>query len=302
MTLAAVGCGAQKQLSYGSCCAVTVCNGSYGYVGRPWKIVRGLAALMTAAACASLIAVLAIYGISQAALWASLVAGVAGAVAAGTAVWPLIRLTPSSLSTPVPHLPRWVVARQAELSAVVAGLTRGSNSRVGITTGLYGAGGFGKTTLALMACADKRVRRRFNGRVYIVTIGRDITGPDQIAAKVNDVIKWVAGENATYTDPEVAGRSLGSLLDAGPRRLLVLDDVWSLDQLSPFTEGGRQCARLVTTRVQSLVADWDVPVRVDQMSPSQARNLLTATTADGGKSSRGTPGRHRPVAIAAAAD
>jgi hypothetical protein len=244
-------------------------------MGRAWKIVRGLAALMTAAACVSLIAVLAIYGISQAALWASLVAGVAGAVAAGAAVWPLIRLTPSSLSTPVPHVPGWVVARPAELSAVVAGLTRGSSSRVGITTGLHGAGGFGKTTLALMACADERVRRRFRGRVYLVTIGRDVTGSDQIVAKVNDVIKWVTGESASYTDPEVAGRNLGSLLDAGPRRLLVLDDVWSREQLSPFTEGGRQCARLVTTRVLGLVADWDMPVRVDQMSPSQARNLLT---------------------------
>ena len=37
---------------------------------------------------------------------------------------------------------------------------------VGITTGLYGVGGFGKTTLAQMVCADRRVRRRF-GDAYI---------------------------------------------------------------------------------------------------------------------------------------
>ena len=146
---------------------------------------------------------------------------------------------------------------------VAAGVMRGSPGRrqgggrgrtVGITTGLYGAGGFGKTTLAQMVCADRRVRRRFGGRVYLVTVGRDVRGAAAVAAKVNDVIKLVAGEDATFTDPQLAGRRLGSLLDAGPRRLLVLDDVWEPEQLAPFTEGGKRCARLVTTRVPELLA------------------------------------------------
>src|SRR6266567_4410530 len=66
---------------------------------------------------------------------------------------------------------------------------------VGITTGLYGAGGFGKTTLAKMACADRRVKQRFGKFVYpVVTLGRDVRSAAAIAAKVNDVIKLVAGE------------------------------------------------------------------------------------------------------------
>jgi hypothetical protein len=47
---------------------------------------------------------------------------------------------------------------------------------VGITTSLEGAGGFGKTTLAAYVGAHPRVRRRFRGRVYTVTIGRDVRG------------------------------------------------------------------------------------------------------------------------------
>ena len=62
----------------------------------------------------------------------------------------------------------------------------------------------------------------------------------------------------------------------GPRRLLVLDDVWEPEQLAPFTEGGKECARLVTTRVPELLAGRGTAVRVDQMSPEQARALLTA--------------------------
>ena len=147
---------------------------------------------------------------------------------------------------------------------------------MGITTGLSGAGGFGKTTLALMVSADRRVRRRFGGRVYLVTVGRDVRGAAAIAGKVNDVIKLVVGEDSTFTDPELAGRRLGSLLNVGPRRLLVLDDVWEREQLAPFAEGGRRCTRLVTTRVPDLLAGRGVPVRVDQMSPEQAWALLTS--------------------------
>ena len=67
-------------------------------------------------------------------------------------------------------------------------------------------------------------------------------------AKVNDLIMRISNENATFSDPELAGEQLGSLLETGPQRLLVLDDVWDLDQLAPFTVGGRRCTRLVTTR------------------------------------------------------
>ena len=90
------------------------------------------------------------------------------------------------------------------------------------------------------------------------------------------MIKLVTGEDATFTDPQLAGQRLGSLLDAGPRRLLVLDDVWDPQQLAPFAEGGKACARLVTTRVPDLVVGRTVAVRVDQMSPEQARAVLTS--------------------------
>ena len=112
--------------------------------------------------------------------------------------------------------------------------------------------------------------------MYLVTVGRDVRGAAGISAKVNDVIKLVTAEAATFTDPQLAGQQLGALLDAGPRRLLVLDDVWEPEQLAPFAEGGKRCARLVTTRMPELLAGRGVAVPVDQMSPEQARALLTA--------------------------
>ena len=49
---------------------------------------------------------------------------------------------------------------------------------VGVTTGLVGAGGFGKTTLARMVAHDPRVRAGFGGGVVWVTVGEDAEGPE----------------------------------------------------------------------------------------------------------------------------
>ena len=228
------------------------------------------------AACALIIGILIHKGLAEAAVWGGLVAALAGVLAAAAAVWgPVSRPAKVALPSEL-TVPDWVVGRPAQLGEVVQALTSGGTGTVGITTGLYGAGGFGKTMLARMVCADRRVRRRFGGRVYMVTVGRDVQGTAAVAAKVNDVIKLVAAEDATFTDPQLAGARLGALLGTGPRRLLVLDDVWEAEQLAPFAGGGKRCARLVTTRVPQLLAGQSVAVRVDQMSPEQARALLTA--------------------------
>ena len=231
------------------------------------------------AAVAFLVAVVADRGLILASYLAGVVAAVAGVVAAVPAVWP----SGSTSSAPLPaeiEVPKWLVDRPTELQDVVRALLGGRSGAVAITTGLHGAGGFGKTTLAAMVCADRRVRRHFGGRIYMVTVGRDVRGPAAIAALVNDVTRLVAGEaageRATFTDPEKAGIWLGAQLAAGPRRLLVLDDVWEAEQLAPFASVGRRCTRLVTTRVPELLAGSNAAVWVDQMSADQARSLLTA--------------------------
>jgi NB-ARC domain-containing protein len=178
---------------------------------------------------------------------------------------------------PEPEVMDDVVGRPAELDAVVDAVTAAGAGTAGITTGLHGAGGFGKTTLAKMVCADQRVKERFGNFVYpVVTVGRDVRGAAAVAAKVNDVIKLLTGENATFTDPQLAGARLGSLLDAGPPALLVIDDVWEREQLTPFLIGGKPCSRLITTRVPDLLPRSATLVQVDQMSPDQARALLMA--------------------------
>ena len=239
------------------------------------RVGRGLAAALGLVSCGSLVWVAVGHGPGPASSWAGVLGGVAGVVTAMAAVWPLLARPSRVLPLAGLEVPGWVVDRPAEAGQVVTALMAGGGRPVGITTGLYGAGGFGKTTLARVVCADRRVRRRFRGGIFLVTVGRDVRGAAAVAAKVNDVIKAMAGEEATFTDPDLAGGRLGALLNAGPRRLLVVDDVWESGQLAPFTAGGTKCARLVTTRVPGLLGSQAVAVHVDQMSPEQAERLLT---------------------------
>jgi WD40 repeat protein len=169
------------------------------------------------------------------------------------------------------HPEAWVVDRPAELGTLVAAVRAGGS--VGITTGVHGAGGFGKTTLAKVVRADPQVLATFGDRVYWVTLGRDLPRA-AIAERVNAVVTWVAGEPGPFTDAEHLGGYLGGLLDSGPRRLLIVDDVWSEEQLAPFVAGGGRCTRLITTRNASLLRGAPA-VRVDRMSVEQARALLT---------------------------
>ncbi|WP_231949839.1 NB-ARC domain-containing protein [Alloactinosynnema sp. L-07] len=155
-------------------------------------------------------------------------------------------------------------------------LLRQPRATVGITTAVHGAGGFGKTTVAKLVRADRRVLRQFGGRVYWVTLGRDVRARSAIADKVNDLIARLDPQNPmSFTDPQQAGQYLAALLSTGPPRLIILDDVWHSEQESAFPVGGR-CVRLITTRIPSLVGGESIPVPVDQVTQEQARLLLTA--------------------------
>ncbi|MEV1178566.1 NB-ARC domain-containing protein, partial [Nonomuraea sp. NPDC049784] len=178
----------------------------------------------------------------------------------------------AALIPPVQRPERWVVDRPAEVGQIVRAL----RAPAGITAAVQGAGGFGKTTVAKLVRADRRILRRFGGRVYWVTLGRDVRR-DDLVSKVNDLVRQVDPSQAQpFADVQQAADHLAKVLAAGPSRLIVLDDVWFDDQLAAFPVAGR-CARLVTTRVPALNAGHTVTaVPVDQMSVVQARAVLLA--------------------------
>ncbi|MFI5952668.1 NB-ARC domain-containing protein [Cryptosporangium sp. NPDC051539] len=172
----------------------------------------------------------------------------------------------------VPALTAPAVDRPVLVDGLLAALVNDPPGTVAVTA-VYGTGGFGKTTLAQMVCAQPEVRERFPGGILWVTLGEQLTGA-QLAEKVSNVVVRLGGPRA-FTDPEQAGLVLGELLDARPATLLVLDDVWTEEQLQPFLAGGGECTRLVTTRLPRILPRGVQPIRVDRMDRAEAQQLLT---------------------------
>jgi WD40 repeat protein len=169
------------------------------------------------------------------------------------------------------------VARPGLMKDLVVAVTRPTASAVGMTTGLWGAGGLGKTTMARMLVHRQEVRDRFPGGVVWVTLGEDTAGP-ALAEKVTNVVGLLHGERPGLTDPLAAGAELGRVL--GHRRvLLVIDDVWTAAQVEPFLIGGSAAVRLFTTRVRGVLPRSAELVRVDEMARNEAAQLLTAGAA-----------------------
>jgi WD40 repeat protein len=172
----------------------------------------------------------------------------------------------------VPLRADWV-ERPAEIGEVLRALRLSDkDSPVALTAGVHGAGGFGKSVLANAVCYDPEVRKRFDA-VKWVTVGRDRRGP-KLTELIVDVAAAFDAPRSSFSDPEQAGQHLGQILDDAGRVLLVIDDVWTADQLRPFLQGAPRCTRLITTRNPKALPDGTVPVRVDQMDEERARELL----------------------------
>ncbi|MEU5148773.1 NB-ARC domain-containing protein [Streptomyces yangpuensis] len=260
------------------------------------KRIRGLGAAVGTALCVCAVGWLILTAVrdgwGEADPVASVFGGAAGLLALSLAIAAQYgstrstRGTAASQSVP-PDVPDWVVGRD-EIDRVVAAVTlgprrlralrreAGDQRSVGITTGLQGSGGFGKTVLALVVRAHPKVRGHFHDRIYHVTIGRDVRGSVAVAAKVAELIHTITGAVVDVgQDPRQAGDHLARLLAGLPRTLLVIDDVWDHEQLEPFLRGGHDgCVRLITTRNPTVLPSDTVRVDVDRMSAEQARAVL----------------------------
>src|SRR5271165_3466195 len=125
----------------------------------------------------------------------------------------------------------------------------GRREPVSITTSLRGAGGFGKTTLAKALCLDEQIREAFDDGILWVTLGEH---PDLRAAlaKLHDEL---TDETSAFKDAEQARQALRPRLEQRDL-LIVIDDAWSPDHVTPFLDGAPTVARLITTRETSVAA------------------------------------------------
>jgi hypothetical protein len=91
---------------------------------------------------------------------------------------------------------------------------------------------------------------------------------------LSDFVESLSRERPQLETPHAAAAKLGETL--GDRRILmVIDDVWREQDLRLFLQGGRNCVRLVTTRIDSVLPEKAVRQNVDAMQSGEALSLLS---------------------------
>jgi len=168
-------------------------------------------------------------------------------------------------------LPADFTDRPAELGQIKAMLFDAQREEAipGVAA-LYGAGGYGKSTLAKAVCHTDDIRQVFDSGILWVTLGEN---PGELSRYVIDLIETLCGERPGFSGLDAAVVRLSELL-ADRQLLLVIDDVWHAAHLKPFLQGGPNCARLITTRnINTLPFDARI-IEINAMRPAEALALL----------------------------
>src|SRR6266699_5153559 len=133
----------------------------------------------------------------------------------------------------VEDLPTDFVERPEEFEALISTLLDEKREEpIAITAALRGAGGYGKTTIAMALCHDPRIKNHFTDGILWVTLGEH---PANLLGKVEDLIYILDRERPGFTDLNAATTYLASLL-ADQTLLFVIDDVWNEAHLKPFIQ------------------------------------------------------------------
>ncbi len=167
-----------------------------------------------------------------------------------------------------PDLPAGFVARPEVMSPLRHALLRATGEEVAITTALQGAGGLGKTTLAIALCHDEDVLEFFDDGILWVTLGNEPKVLDELAK----VYVALSGRRPAFVDRDDAAYHLAQVLEER-NCLIVIDDVWNPAHLKPFLRGGKGCVRLLTTRL-SEIGPQARRFAIDTMNAAQATELL----------------------------
>ncbi len=157
-----------------------------------------------------------------------------------------------------------------ELLAPLRRLILGTTRTVALTA-IQGMGGIGKTELARALCHDAEVRSAFPDGIIWVAIGRESSGT--CLDRMRRIAKALNEDPSLY-DADNCEERYRSLL-IGKAVLIVLDNVWSKNDVEPFLADSPRCRVLFTTRNTFIAAELGAEeLSTKLLSDEQARELL----------------------------
>jgi len=141
-------------------------------------------------------------------------------------------------------------------------------------TGIHGMGGIGKTVLAKALTEDEAVQQAFPDGIVWITAGRERRR--DFVEEMREVAKAL-GDDISRSENDLACEHQYRTMFANKAALVVVDDVWNINDLKPLLAESPRSRFLFTTRDASIgrfVAARELTAQL--MDREQARELLAA--------------------------
>ena len=150
-------------------------------------------------------------------------------------------------------------------------------NKYGTTLTITGAGGFGKTTTVTSLCHHHIIREQFTDGFVFIELGPQATDP---SIKLRAIYNLLTDEQC---DINVVEQKINQLTNDYYRNLLVIiDDVWHVEDAEPLVKAFSNCKTILTTRMNDI--EQYIPskqsVIIGPMTENEAISLLTSGVID----------------------
>ena len=188
----------------------------------------------------------------------------------------------STVTTSVlPPLPTLVIGRDGALKEIKRRLGLGGKVARPLTV-IQGWPGVGKSSIVAALAHDHEIAKEFPDGLLWASLGENPSVLTQLAMWAEALNVGERGKASTIN--EVRAQLIATLREK--RVLLVVDDVWQVDHMTPFRVGGQTCASIFTTRLNDVALAiaptasdiYRLPVLTDQAAFELLARLAPETT------------------------
>ena len=148
------------------------------------------------------------------------------------------------------------------------------------TLTITGAGGFGKTTMVISLCYHPNINKHFTDGFVFIGLGPQATDP---SIKLSQLYHLLTGEILNPCDINHVEQEIKQIICNYYRNLLVIiDDVWHVEDAEPLVKAFSYCKTILTTRMND--TEQYIPskqsVIIGPMTQHEAITLLTSGVID----------------------
>ena len=145
------------------------------------------------------------------------------------------------------------------------------------TLTITGTGGFGKTTTVISLCHYPVVNKHFTDGFVFIELGPQATDP---SIKLRDIYNLLSGEQCGIN---IVIQKINQLTsDYYHNLLVIIDDVWHVEDAEPLVKAFSNCKTILTTRMNDI--EQYIPskqsVTIGAMTQHEAITLLTSGVID----------------------